>query len=529
MNFKTKMKIDLFFELINIIEYRLILIRNQFFQLKKQINKYFDLQKKKIIRNVIQENDLTADLKNQKIDEADYLNAEKVESFTRQKRQSPLSRRRGQSVRRQSRQRFSQNQRRLSPAAMRRARKREIERRRRLLEARQVAILRRSETSEIPETTTIPSTTNTSPTQASTTPLQAQNAAKGGPGKTGPENFDSEEKIIHNVIQENDLTTYLKNQNYDETDYLNAGKFVRRQSQRRLSSAAIRRARKREIERRRRMITARHVAILRRSQTSAMPVTTTIPSTVNTSPKQESADPQQAEKEYKAKVRAEEEEQRKQAAAKGVPENFDSEEKIFHNVIQENDLTTYLKNQNIDETDYLNAGKVESFTRQKRQSSLSRRRAQSVRRQSRQRFLQNQRRLSPSAIRRARKREIERRRRLITARHVAILRRSQTPARQAMVATTTIPSTVKTAKQEGADPRQEEREYEARVRAQQEERERQEAARGVPGAGGPPGPGGVPGDAGVPGVGGPPGVNGVPGAADLPGPVGVPGPDDGKK
>uniref|UniRef100_A0A0K0E6G2 Uncharacterized protein n=1 Tax=Strongyloides stercoralis TaxID=6248 RepID=A0A0K0E6G2_STRER len=72
------------------------------------------------------------------------------------------------------------------------------------------------------------------------------------------------------------------------------------------------------------MITARHVAILRRSQTSAMPVTTTIPSTVNTSPKQESADPQQAEKEYKAKVRAEEEEQRKQAAAKGVPGQVDS-------------------------------------------------------------------------------------------------------------------------------------------------------------------------------------------------------------
>uniref|UniRef100_A0A0K0EBA6 BZIP domain-containing protein n=1 Tax=Strongyloides stercoralis TaxID=6248 RepID=A0A0K0EBA6_STRER len=144
----------------------------------------FDSEEK-VIHNVIQENDLTADLKNQKIDEADYLNTGNVESFTRQKRQSQLSRRRPQFVRRQSQQRFSQNQRRLSPAAMRRARKREIERRRRLLEARQVAILRRSETSEIPVTTTIPSTTNTSPTQASTNPVQAQKPGKGGPTQTG--------------------------------------------------------------------------------------------------------------------------------------------------------------------------------------------------------------------------------------------------------------------------------------------------------------------------------------------------------
>uniref|UniRef100_A0A0K0EBA5 Uncharacterized protein n=1 Tax=Strongyloides stercoralis TaxID=6248 RepID=A0A0K0EBA5_STRER len=159
--------------------------------------------------------------------------------------------------------------------------------------------------------------------------------------------------------------------------------------------------------------------------------------------------------------------------------NFDSEEKIIRNVIQENDLTTYLKNQKIDEADYLNTGKVEPFTRQKRQSQLSRRRPQFVRRQSRQRFSQNQRRLSPAAIRRARKREIERRRRLLTARQVAILRRSQTSERPV---TTTIPSTVNTSpKQESADPLQAQKDYEAKVKAEEEEQKRQAAAKGVPG------------------------------------------------
>uniref|UniRef100_A0A0K0EBA3 40S ribosomal protein S6 n=1 Tax=Strongyloides stercoralis TaxID=6248 RepID=A0A0K0EBA3_STRER len=157
-------------------------------------------------------------------------------------------------------------------------------------------------------------------------------------------------------------------------------------------------------------------------------------------------------------------------------ENFDSEGKIIHSVIQENDLTTYLKNKIIDEADYLSAGKIESYTRQKRQSPLSRRRGQSVRRQSRQRFSRNQRKLSPAAIRRARKREIERRRRLLTARHVAILRRPQTAARPV---TTTIPSTVNTSPKEGgADPQQAEKEYEAQVRAEDEKR-RKEAEQGV--------------------------------------------------
>uniref|UniRef100_A0A0K0EBA2 Uncharacterized protein n=1 Tax=Strongyloides stercoralis TaxID=6248 RepID=A0A0K0EBA2_STRER len=168
-------------------------------------------------------------------------------------------------------------------------------------------------------------------------------------------------------------------------------------------------------------------------------------------------------------------------------ENVDSEEKIIHNVFQENDLTTYLKNQNIDEADYLSAGKIESFTRQKRQSQLSRRRAQSVRRQSRRRSSQNQRRLSPAAIRRARKREIEGRRRLLTARRVAILRRSQTSA---MPVTTTIPSTVNTSpKQETVDPSQQQKDYEAKVKAEAEEQrkkaeaeeQKKKAAQGLPG------------------------------------------------
>uniref|UniRef100_A0A0K0E6D9 BZIP domain-containing protein n=1 Tax=Strongyloides stercoralis TaxID=6248 RepID=A0A0K0E6D9_STRER len=104
-----------------------------------------DLNSKKIVfSNNILEHDLPAYLKNQETDVTNNLNIGELESFTRYKRQSRSSRGRVRSSRGQQVSRRSSH-RQLSPAATRRAHKRESERRRRLLTVRAETIRRSQE------------------------------------------------------------------------------------------------------------------------------------------------------------------------------------------------------------------------------------------------------------------------------------------------------------------------------------------------------------------------------------------------
>uniref|UniRef100_A0A0K0EBA1 BZIP domain-containing protein n=1 Tax=Strongyloides stercoralis TaxID=6248 RepID=A0A0K0EBA1_STRER len=292
---------------------------------------------KVIANNAIKENDLPSSLKNQKNDEINSLNSEKLETFTRLKRQSGPSRRRPQSSRGQQRpQRRLQNQ--LSPEALRRKRERERQRRRRIIEQRKEAI-RKAQVAAATKTTTT--------TQAPIEDIDIDSLLEDddfvdrlmerihermmerGPPPLPPpsaeyeygeddedtaeddlsyitislqlKNVDSEKVIANNAIQENDLPSSLKNQKNDEINSLNSDKLetftrLKRQSgpsrrrpqsprgqqrpqrrpQNRLSLEALRRKRQRERQQRLRLIKRRREELRRaRERTTTQPSTTT--------------------------------------------------------------------------------------------------------------------------------------------------------------------------------------------------------------------------------------------------------------
>uniref|UniRef100_A0AAF5DSI8 Uncharacterized protein n=1 Tax=Strongyloides stercoralis TaxID=6248 RepID=A0AAF5DSI8_STRER len=113
---------------------------------------------KVIASNIIQENDLLSSLKNQKNDEINNLNIEKLETFTRLKRQSGPSRRRPQSPRGQQRPR-RRPQNRLIPEVLRRKRERERQQRLRLIERRREELRRARERTITKRTTKLTTTT----------------------------------------------------------------------------------------------------------------------------------------------------------------------------------------------------------------------------------------------------------------------------------------------------------------------------------------------------------------------------------
>uniref|UniRef100_A0A913HV11 Uncharacterized protein n=1 Tax=Strongyloides stercoralis TaxID=6248 RepID=A0A913HV11_STRER len=269
------------------------------------------------------------------------------------------------------------------------------------------------------------------------------------------ESFDSAKVVANNAIQENDLPTSLKNQEIDQIYHFNNGKLEffkrykrqlrlsrgrqrlsRRSSQRRLSSSATRRVREREVQRRRRLISQRQEEI-RRSQTT----TTVKPATITETTKQnidieallrDDAFIDRFMDRFHQRMRERpppdlpplERDARLYVSVSFQLKNFDSKKISFHNAIQENDLPASLKNQKVDEINYLNAGKLEHFIRYKRQSGLGRRRPQTQ--------------LSPAAARRARKRDTQRRRRLIAQRKEEIRRlQTTTTAKPATMSETT--------------------------------------------------------------------------------------------
>uniref|UniRef100_A0A0K0EBA0 Protein kinase domain-containing protein n=1 Tax=Strongyloides stercoralis TaxID=6248 RepID=A0A0K0EBA0_STRER len=258
---------------------------------------------------------------------------------------------------------------------------------------------------------------------------------------------DSEKVIANNAIQENDLPSSLKNQKNDEINNLNTEKLetfprFKRQSrssrgrqrsqrrpQRRLSPSATRRARERDVQRRRRLIIQRQEEI-RRSQATA-PIS--MPKTVQEAPKKEAIDIDallnddafidkfmdrfdERMRNRRPPLPPPEDDDGKYVTVSIYLKSVDSEKVIASNIIQENDLPSSLKNQKNDEINNLNSEKLETFPRFKRQSGSSRGRQRSQRRP--------QRRLSSSATRRARERDVQRRRRLISQRQEEI-RKSQ--------------------------------------------------------------------------------------------------------
>uniref|UniRef100_A0A913HPC9 BZIP domain-containing protein n=1 Tax=Strongyloides stercoralis TaxID=6248 RepID=A0A913HPC9_STRER len=476
--------------------------------------------KNKMIRcNNIQEHDLPANLKNQKIDATNYLNIGELESFTRHKRQSRSSRGRAQSSRGRQLSRTSSN-RQISPAATRRAHKRERERRRRLLIVRAKAIRRSQELAAAkapPKSNAIKETPKQEPIDFNSLleddafvdallnrfrerALERFRLPPQGPPPLPP--MLGENGLEINNVQEHDLPANLKNQKIDVTNNLNIGEletFIRhkrqsrlsrgraqssrgrqlsrRSSYRQLSPAATRRARERERERRRRLLIVR-AEELRRAQEIAAAEALSKSNTIKETPKQEPFDFNSllADDAFvDALMDRFQERAERRLPLRGPPpprlppppglpppprggggdrlyvtvslylKDSYSKKITFSNNIQEHDLPTSLKNQKFDNTYDLSDESLESLTRYKRQLRNSQKRQQARYRQNQQRQAQKSRqrqrnslhyrqqrqpRISPAAMRRARERENQYRRRMMAA-HADAARRSHKAAESA--------------------------------------------------------------------------------------------------